>query len=208
MAAARLRWAVALGAAAALAFARAAPTAGAAATAGATAGSDVFFYNSVSGASTYVRPDTLPVLDEATGRHYWVIGGEATWEPPDADHAWVPHREPGGHRYFENVLTGETTWTPPEAGAWEARSVSKKYYHNTVTNETTWDRPAVLGHESAEHNATFYDGTDGPTWDTPPAARWRPLVAMPSPFRVTRTSSIRLVTRFSRIAGTSTSSSR
>lgn len=136
--------------------------------------SDIFFYNRITGASTYDRPDTLPVLDEATGRHYWVIGGEATWDPPDADHAWVPHRDPDGHRYFENVLTSETTWTPPEPGAWETRSVSKKFYHNTVSKESTWERPPVLGHESKEHNATFYTDpvTGDPTWEKPPAARW------------------------------------
>lgn len=132
----------------------------------------VFFYNTKTGESTWNRPASMPILDEASGHHYWVVNGEATWVPPE-EIAWISHRAPDGRRYYENIVTKETAWEAPEAASWTARSSTKFFWANSKTGETTWEKPPVLGHHSEEHNATYYaSGDSEATWDPPVEAAW------------------------------------
>lgn len=133
---------------------------------------DVFYYNTVTGASVWERPASMPILDESSGRHYWVVDGEATWDPPQ-EIAWVPRKDDEGHKYYENIVTHEVTWEPPEDVAWTTRSADTFYYVNTHTKEATWDRPPVLGFEDEDRKATYYVGENGATtWEKPVDAAW------------------------------------
>lgn len=139
---------------------------------GVAAASDVFYYNTATGESVWSRPESMPILDESSGHSYWVIGGEATWDPPE-EYAWLRHRDDHGNVYYENTVNKEVEWTPPAPAAWTARSADKFFYHNKVTKETTWEKPAVLGHEDTERGATYYVDEGGhATWDKPEDAAW------------------------------------
>lgn len=133
--------------------------------------SDVFYYNTVSGATQWERPAEMPLRDQ-DGRAYWEVDGEARWVPPTG-WAWEEAHDPDGHVYYHNTVTGETSWHKPEAAAWTARSAKRYFFHNTVTGETSRHPPAVLGHHDDVHNATYYnDGEGGATWDPPEASAW------------------------------------
>jgi hypothetical protein len=141
------------------------------ALAGCAAASDVFFYNTVTGATQWERPHEMPFRDEE-GRPYWEVDGEARWVPP-TDWAWQEAHDPEGNEYYHNTITGESAWSKPASAGWTARSADRYFFHNTVTGETTRERPHVMGHESEEHNATYYVSASGePTWHKPPAAAW------------------------------------
>lgn len=51
----------------------------------------VFYYNTVTGESVWTRPEAMPILDEASGQHYWVVDGKSTWDPPE-ELAWIRHK--------------------------------------------------------------------------------------------------------------------
>jgi hypothetical protein len=78
-----------------------------------------YFWNEVTGESTWKDPDHVPFVVEETGARYYVdANGVSTWtRPPD----------PSGWREF----TDDNLGLP--------------YFHNDVTGETTWERPAALG---------------------------------------------------------------
>lgn len=132
---------------------------------------DIFFYNSKSGESTATRPEAMPIFDKESQQSYWVVDGVATWDPPEL-YAWRKHATPDGNEYYENFKTQEVSWEAPEAAAWTARSSKRFFWHNEVTKESQWEKPAVLGLESSEHNATYFEQEGEATWEPPHDAKW------------------------------------
>lgn len=132
-----------------------------------------FFFNNVTGESTWTRPPAMPLFD-ASGRPYWVVGGVASWEPANPADNWAPHTSPDGDTYFVNGA-GETSWERPAVLGWSVRSNSSFFWYNSVTHATQHERPAVMGHHSEAHNATYYETAGGKdvTWDPPEDAAWR-----------------------------------
>ena len=155
-----------------------------------------FWFNNVTGASSWERPDAVPLTATDGEAKYWIVNGATTWEPP-ADFAWraVPSTDPShegrvrtprpppypplAHTlpqpYFENWVTKETSWERPAALAWSRRSQNKTYWWNIVTGETTRTAPIhAVGIETPEGHTYYLDPKTGEaTWEAPEAAAWK-----------------------------------
>ena len=142
-----------------------------------------FWFNNVTGESTWKYPEALGIKASNTDRVYYIVDGSPTWEPPEA-YAWraVPDTSAEGAAegrvYFENTVSHEVTWTRPAALGWSRRSVSKTFWYNAVTGETRRDAPTdVVGFEHPSGSRYFVAaaaGGDGSaaeaTWERPAAA--------------------------------------
>jgi hypothetical protein len=135
--------------------------------------SNFFWHNLNTAVSQETRPECLQWRDAKTGRGYWIVGGEAIWDPP-AQFAWraVNTTDTPARTFYENTKTNTTQWTRPDELAWLYLDRERPYYFNIVTNETTHLVPPEVGYDDEARNATYYVVDGVVTWEPPLAARW------------------------------------
>ena len=135
-----------------------------------------FWFNNITGASQWERPDALGVESTVDGesRRYWVVDGAPTWTAP-AEYAWRQLASPDGDGrvYFENTATGAVTWERPAALGWSRRSVSRTFWYDSVTGKSQRDIPThAVGHAHESGQRYFIDADGQPTWERPAQAAW------------------------------------
>jgi hypothetical protein len=131
-----------------------------------------FYFNNISHVSQWARPMEIPHRDKKTGRQYWSVFGQVTWDAP-SDLAWrtVPYNS--SLSYFENYKTKERTWDRPLVLGWSKRSVANSYWVNTVSNSATRTVPYVVGFTDSQANRYFVNPkTKQPQWEKPVEAAW------------------------------------
>mmetsp|Transcript_31808 Transcript_31808/g.38465 ORF Transcript_31808/g.38465 Transcript_31808/m.38465 type:complete len:226 (-) Transcript_31808:270-947(-) len=141
---------------------------------------DVFFYNTVTGAVSWIDPRPAEHIDDE-GRVYYTDPLKPEQEPwwkfdtehAPLEHSWVLRNVPVGEEnagkpYFHNTKTHDVSWEVPPNLAWKKMHSDRVFYYNTVTGESTRERPEQMGHHDESSGRTYWiDKTTGEaTWES------------------------------------------
>jgi hypothetical protein len=74
-----------------------------------------YYFNVITNETTRIVPPEVGFKDEERNATYYLVNGEATWEPPVEARWHKSHDAKRARDYYFNEVTKETVWTLPAA---------------------------------------------------------------------------------------------